>query len=105
MAPASRPARSDVKPNVAETVWASDDSNDSGSEPYLSTLASSLAELAVNAGLPPVIWVRPPGMASRICGALTTCESSVNAVCVPMCAAVKSAQVLAAPLLNCTSTT
>ena len=59
----------------------------------------------MNGGSPPVIWVRPPGMASRICGALTTCESSVNAVWVPIWAAVKSAQVLAAPLLNCTSTT
>ena len=34
-------------------------------------------------------------MASWISGALTTCESSVNAVWVPMLAAVKSAQVLA----------
>ena len=53
----------------------------------------------------PVIWVRPPGMASLISGALTTCESSVNAVWVPMLAAVKLAQVSAAGPLNCRSTT
>ena len=81
---------------MAETVSASEDSNDSGSEPYLSTLANCLAVSAVNGGLPPLIWVRPPGIASRICGALTTWESSVNAVWVPMLAAVKSAQVVAA---------
>ena len=87
---------------MAETVWASDDSKDSGSEPYFSTLASSRAESAVNC---PVTWVLPPGMASWICGADTTCESSVNAVCVPMFAAVKLAQMSAASLLNSTSTT
>ena len=38
-------------------------------------------------------------------GALTTWESSVNAVWVPMLAAVKLAQVSAAGPLNCTSTT
>ena len=48
----------------------------------------------------PVICVRPPGMASWICGALTTCESSTNAVCVPTLAAVKSAQMLAALALE-----
>ena len=53
----------------------------------------------------PVIWVRPPGMGSRISGALTTFESSVNAVCVPTLAAVKSAQILVASPLNCRSTT
>ena len=53
----------------------------------------------------PVIWVRPPGIASWISGALTTCESSVNAVWVPTLAAVKSAQILAPSLLNCRSTT
>jgi hypothetical protein len=44
-------------------------------------------------------------MASRICGAETTCESSVNAVWVPMLAAVKSAHVVAACSLNSRSTT
>ena len=97
-----RPARSDVKPNVAETVSASEDSNDSGSEPYFSTLASSRAESAVNR---PVICVRPPGMASWISGALTTCESSTNAVWVPTLAAVKSAQIRDASSLNCRVTT
>ncbi len=53
----------------------------------------------------PVIWVRPPGMASWISGALTTCESSVKAVWVPTLAAVKSAQIFEPPLLNSTSTT
>ena len=82
---------------MAETVSASEDSNDSGSEPYFSTLASSRAESAVNC---PVIWVRPPGMASWISGALTTWESSTNAVWVPTLAAVKSAQILAASSLE-----
>ena len=85
MAPAIKPAFSDVKPNVAETVSASDDSNDSGSDPYLSTLARSRAFAEVKS---PVIWVLPPGIASLITGALTTCESSTNAVWVPTCAAV-----------------
>ena len=40
-----------------------------------------------------------------ITGALTTCESRTNAVWVPTLAAVKSAQTLAASLLNSTSTT
>ena len=35
-------------------------------------MRSSAATAAVNAGSPPLICVRPPGMASRICGALTT---------------------------------
>lgn len=90
---------------VAETVSASEDSKDSGSEPYLSTLASDRELSAVNGGSPPLIWVRPPGMASRICGALTTLESRVNAVWVPMLEAVKSAQVLAASSLNSRFTT
>ncbi len=59
----------------------------------------------MNGGSPPEICVRPPGMASRICGALTTWESRVKAVWVPMLAAVKSAQVLAASSLNSRSTT
>ncbi|BCO42447.1 hypothetical protein MINTM019_34950 [Mycobacterium paraintracellulare] len=59
-----------------------------------------MAVAAVNGGSPPLIWVRPPGMASWIIGALTTCESSVNAVWVPIWAAVKSAQVFAAADLN-----
>ena len=33
IAPAISPACSDARPSVADTVWASDDSNDSGSEP------------------------------------------------------------------------
>ncbi|CFR89764.1 Uncharacterised protein [Mycobacterium tuberculosis] len=82
------PARSDDNPKVAETVWASDGSKDSGSDPYLRTLASWRAVAAVNGGSPPLIWVRPPGIASWICGALTTCESRVNAVWVPIWAAV-----------------
>ena len=49
----------------------------------------------------PVICVRPPGMASWISGALTTCESSTNAVWVPTLAAVKSAQIRDASSLNC----
>ena len=84
---------------MAETVSASDDSNDNGSEPYFSTLASSRAVASVNW---PVIWVRPPGMGSRTSGALTTFESSTNAVWVPTLAAVKSAQILVASPLNCT---
>src|SRR6185437_3494222 len=100
IAPAISPARNEVNPSVAETVWASDDWKDSGNDPYLRTLASWRALEAVNGGSPPLIWVRPPGMASWIIGADTTCESSVKAVWVPMWAAVKYAQMFAAACLN-----
>ena len=54
MPPAISPASSEASPSVAETVWASDDSNDSGSEPYAQdageVLRLGLAELARDLG-------------------------------------------------------
>ncbi|SHV98506.1 Uncharacterised protein [Mycobacteroides abscessus subsp. abscessus] len=48
----------------------------------MSAAASCLAESDVNC---PLISVLPPGMGSRIAGALITLESSVKAVWVPCC--------------------
>jgi hypothetical protein len=84
-----RPAFSDARPSVADTVSASDDSNDSGSEPYLSTSARLRASSALNPPWPPpLIVVLPPLIASRIDGADTTWVSSTNAACLPTLAEV-----------------
>ena len=85
MLPATRPAFSEARPRVADTVSAFDESNASGSEPYFSTLARSVAFCWVK--LPEII-VLPPGMASSMVGADTTWPSSTNAACLPMLAAV-----------------
>ena len=78
--PAIRPALSDDQPRVADTVWASDALNDKGNDPYLRTLARSLASVWVKSPLTSVV----PLMAPLICGALTTLESRVKAVALPM---------------------
>src|SRR5919206_2492642 len=85
-APASKPARNEDRPRVAETVSDSDDWNDSGSEPYLSTSARFLASAWVK--LPVIRVCSPGGMAEVICGADTTSVSSTNADCLPMLDAV-----------------
>lgn len=93
-----RPASSEARPSVADTVSASDAANDSGSEPYFRVFASSFALSAVNE---PVIDVElPAGVAPWTTGALTTLESSVNAACLPMFCDVNVAQVLLPSDLN-----
>src|SRR5690606_38980743 len=75
MAPAIRPARSEDRPSVGETDWASCVSNDSGSEPYLRISARSRASCSLKS---PVILVLPL-ICCVTCGADTTSVSSTNA--------------------------
>ena len=97
MPPASRPALSWSVPSVGETVSASCCSKVSGSAPYLSTFASSVADSWVNW---PVTSVEPL-MVPWISGAEMTRPSSAKAtrfagsfgVTVTLCLAVYSAQV------------
>src|ERR1700709_905083 len=85
MRPAIRPASSEARPSVAEIVWASEVSNDSGSEPYLSTFERSVADCWLKL---PLIWEVPPGCAASIVGADTTWESRTNATPLPTLAVV-----------------
>src|SRR3954452_17993820 len=90
MRPAIRPASSEARPRVAEIVWASEVSNDSGSEPYLSTLERSVADCWLKL---PLIWEVPPGWAASIVGADTTWESRSKATPLPMSAVVYCSQI------------
>src|SRR6188472_4188147 len=76
MMPAMMPARSCSLPRVAETFDTSDTSNDRGSAPYLSTLASSVADCWLKL---PEISARPPGIDELTDGAEITSESSTMA--------------------------
>ena len=60
MMPAMMPARSCSPPRVAETLLTSETSKASGSAPYFSTLASSVALFWLKL---PSICARPPGIA------------------------------------------
>ncbi len=73
--PASRPPRNWSLPSVGETVCAVDWVNVSGSAPYFSVLARSVADCWVKL---PLTWVVPL-MVDWIRGADTTCPSSTNA--------------------------
>ena len=84
---------------MAEIVWASEVSNESGSEPYLRTFARSVADCWLKL---PLIWEVPPGWAASIVGAETTCESSANATPLPTFAVVYCAQIPAPADLNVT---
>src|SRR4051794_15849565 len=70
------PARSCSPPRGPETLKTSETPNASGSAPYLSTLASSLAEDWVKL---PEIWAWPPGIAALTDGAEIDSPSSTIA--------------------------
>ena len=76
MMPAMMPARSCSAPRVAETFDTSDTSKDRGRAPYLSTLASSVADCWLKL---PEISARPPGIDELTDGAEITSESSTIA--------------------------
>src|SRR3954454_1511464 len=96
MAPAIRPASSEASPRGGDTVCASDGSNDSGSEPYLSTPANCWALGWLNC---PEISVVPK-IGPLMVGAETTCPSSTNAAALPTLAEVYWPQPVAPSLLK-----
>ena len=107
MMPAMMPARSCSPPRVAETLLTSDTSKASGSAPYFSTLASSVALCWLKL---PSIWARPPGIAALTDGAEMTTPSSTmaNRFCgSPLAASarVASSKGAAPSALNSRSTT
>src|ERR1700744_1359784 len=75
MPPASRPALSWLLPSVGETLCDCAGEKFSGSAPYLSWLASVLAELESKL---PLIWVEPPLMPSLFEGIEMTWPSKVK---------------------------
>ncbi len=86
---------------MAETVCASFDSNDSGSDPYRRIPARFCACAWLNW---PEISVEPK-IAPWIVGADTTLPSRVNATASPMCSVVYLPQIASPALLNVTFTT
>jgi hypothetical protein len=85
MAPAIRPAFSCSLPSSVEIDWAVAWLNVSGSAPYLSWLASSVADSWLKL---PEIWVVPPLIAELMVGAETTRPSRVIATLLPTLAEV-----------------
>src|SRR4029079_12393377 len=85
----TRALRIESAPSEGPTVRSSSTCTGSGRAPARSTMARSVASAEVN---PPVIWARPEGMRSRICGAEWTLPSSTMARRRPTLASVRSAK-------------
>ena len=81
MIPEVKPATSELWPSWAETVLSFSSWKSSGSEPYLSASARSVACAWVNPVLPPpVICTLPAGMGSAVTSAEVTLPSRTTAV-------------------------
>jgi hypothetical protein len=97
----TRPLRIESAPSEGPTVRSSSTCTGAGRAPARSTMARSVASAEVN---PPVIWARPEGMRSRICGAEWTLPSSTMARRRPTLASVRSAKARPPAALKSTDT-
>ena len=98
---ATIPWRMESAPSDGPTVRSSSTWTGAGSAPARSTMARSVASSVVK---PPVIWARPDGMRSRICGAEWTLPSSTMASRLPTLASVTSEKARAPAALKSTET-
>ncbi len=95
------PWRIESAPSEGPTVRSSSTWTGAGSAPARSTMARSVASSVVK---PPVIWARPEGMRSRICGAEWMLPSSTMARRLPTLASVSSEKARAPAALKSTET-